>query len=299
MNIKNRYVLGVLITMLTGHLVLAQYDINADYKISGKVGIGTDTPITKLHVHGQSTWLTGGNGGGLGASAGKGLRLYYHDTNDYGVILSYDYGAGDWKDVIISPNATEGNVGIGTNFPQKRLDINGNLMLGRVGKSGRIDFRRSSDGASSGSVGFAETENSNFRLTSHGGGGFISFWTNGGGTTEKMRINSDGNVGIGTLTPDSKLTVAGKIHSREVKVTVNAGADFVFAENYSLKELDQLDAFIKENKHLPEIASEKEMQENGLEVGKFQIKLLQKIEELTLYIIEQEKRIKQLEEKKK
>ncbi len=117
--------------------------------------------------------------------------------------------------------------------------------------------------------------------------------------------DNNGNIGIGTV-PKAKLDVNGKIkgtaldiagtiNTREVNITVNAGADFVFEPDYALKPLSELESFVKENRHLPEIPSEKEMVENGLNVNEMQIKLLQKIEELTLYIIEQEKRIKSLE----
>ncbi|MCF8405524.1 MAG: hypothetical protein K9H58_16380 [Bacteroidales bacterium] len=110
-----------------------------------------------------------------------------------------------------------------------------------------------------------------------------------------IRINNDGKVGINTYNPDSELTVAGIVHAQEVKVSVNAGADFVFNDNYELPSLVDLEEFLHKNKHLPGIAPEKEMLEEGLELGGMQIKLLQKIEELTLYIIEQEKRIDKLE----
>lgn len=106
-----------------------------------------------------------------------------------------------------------------------------------------------------------------------------------------MTFVNTGNVGIGTTNPDSKLTVAGNIHSREVKVTINAGADFVFEKEYNLPTLESIEKFVKQNKHLPEIASEKEMKENGLLLGEMNIKLLQKIEELTLYTIQQQQEI--------
>ncbi|WDF60807.1 hypothetical protein PQ462_05455 [Flavobacterium sp. KACC 22758] len=107
--------------------------------------------------------------------------------------------------------------------------------------------------------------------------------------TTKLSIGINGNVGIGTPNASSKLTVAGNIASREVKVSVDAGADFVFENNYDLPSLESVDKFIKENKHLPEIASAKEMQKDGINLSEMNIKLLQKIEELTLYVIEMKK----------
>ncbi len=101
----------------------------------------------------------------------------------------------------------------------------------------------------------------------------------------------EGKLGIGTTNPTEKLEVAGTIRAREVKIEVNAGADYVFEKDYELKPLSAVEQFVKENKHLPEIPSEKEMLEKGLSVNEFQIKLLKKIEELTLYIIEQDKKI--------
>ncbi len=100
-----------------------------------------------------------------------------------------------------------------------------------------------------------------------------------------LRINSEGNVGIGTTNPTAKLTVAGDIRAREIKVEANAGADFVFAEDYRLRSLPEVEQFITENKHLPDIAPANEMIEKGIDMGEMQIKLLQKIEELTLYVI--------------
>lgn len=106
-----------------------------------------------------------------------------------------------------------------------------------------------------------------------------------------------GNVGIGTDNPQSMLDVRGKIIADEVEIKVNKGADFVFSPDYNLKPLSEVEAFVKKNKHLPEIPSEKNMQEEGVNVNELQIKLLQKIEELTLYVIEQNKQIESLREK--
>ena len=75
------------------------------------------------------------------------------------------------------------------------------------------------------------------------------------------------------------------------------GADFVFAEDYQLRPLSEVKTFIQENKHLPEILSAQEMQENGVGINELQTQLLQKIEELTLYILQQEERIRVLEAK--
>ncbi|WP_428231958.1 hypothetical protein [Flavobacterium sp.] len=109
----------------------------------------------------------------------------------------------------------------------------------------------------------------------------------------------NGNVGIGTTNPTSMLTVAGNIASREVKVSVDTGADFVFENNYNLPSLESVDKFIKENKHLPEIASAKEMQKDGINLSEMNIKLLQKIEEMTLYMIEMKKEIELLKKNQK
>ncbi|MFC5046187.1 hypothetical protein ACFSTE_04540 [Aquimarina hainanensis] len=90
---------------------------------------------------------------------------------------------------------------------------------------------------------------------------------------------------------NGNVAIFGKLESKEVKVTNTPTADFVFEENYELPSLNFIAKYIKDNKHLPEIASAKEMKRNGVNIGKFQIQLLQKIEELTLYTIQQEKQI--------
>jgi hypothetical protein len=116
--------------------------------------------------------------------------------------------------------------------------------------------------------------------------------------TETIMTATDryGNFGIGTLTPQAKLDVRGKIIADEVEVKVNKAPDFVFFPDYNLRPLSEVESFVKENKHLPEIPSEKEMQENGLNLNDMQMKLLQKVEELTMYVIGQQKEIESLKQ---
>ena len=87
------------------------------------------------------------------------------------------------------------------------------------------------------------------------------------------------------------------MEAKEIKVTTTPTADFVFEEDYNLPKLEDVEKHIKEKKHLPEIASAKEMEKEGVNIGEFQIKLLQKIEELTLYSIEQNKNLKEQAER--
>jgi len=106
----------------------------------------------------------------------------------------------------------------------------------------------------------------------------------------------EGNVGIGTTMPGAyKLAVNGNIRAKEIVVDTG-WSDFVFEDNYELMNLNKVEDYIEENGHLPDIPSAKQIEVNGVSLGKSQALLLQKIEELTLYIIEQNKRINKLEQ---
>jgi hypothetical protein len=116
------------------------------------------------------------------------------------------------------------------------------------------------------------------------------------GQTRIVVKSTDGNVGIGTdKTTGFKLSVEGKVRAREVFINLDTWADYVFSDTFCLMPLNELDSFIQVEKHLPDVPSEQEATENPQSVGETQTVLLQKIEELTLYIIQLNKRIEELE----
>lgn len=105
-----------------------------------------------------------------------------------------------------------------------------------------------------------------------------------------------GHLGILTPASDYALDVNGTIRAKEIKVEAN-WADFVFKEDYSLRNLTEVEEFIIENGHLPDIPTEKEVKAEGISLGEMNSKLLQKIEELTIYVIEKDKEVKDLRER--
>ncbi|WP_343321619.1 hypothetical protein [Sphingobacterium multivorum] len=109
-----------------------------------------------------------------------------------------------------------------------------------------------------------------------------------------IKAASNGYVGIGTANPTEKLAVSGTIRAKEIKVEANPWPDYVFNDDHQLMPLDSLASFVKENKHLPNIAPAKSVEENGVALGELNRQLLQKIEEMTLYLIDQSREIKSL-----
>jgi hypothetical protein len=171
----------------------------------------------------------------------------------------------------------------------------GSVSIGTTTSSGQLDvWRPASNGTITRFATFFDDGQAidlKATQTSTGNGYFsFDFSTNTG--WQKLVIPT-GSVGIGTTSPDSrfKLDVEGTIRASEVKVCLQGGCDFVFKSNYKLMDINRLEEFVKTNQHLPEIAPEIEMIENGVNMKELQMKLLQKIEELTLYTIEQNKKL--------
>lgn len=204
--------------------------------------------------------------------------------------------------------ADNGNVGIGTVAPNSRLSVLGQnseffsgtventMMVGRNSYE-KFQFRTTDN---HGYLDYIQDSDSNgphilyIRNLAQGShlNNDIQLETSSG----TLILKKEGNVGIGTTAPDAKLTVKGDIHAEEVKVDLSVpGPDYVFKEDYNLRPLEEVQNYIKANWHLPNIPSAKEMEENGILLGEMNMKLLEKIEELTLYALQQEKKIKELE----
>jgi len=182
------------------------------------------------------------------------------------------------------------NIGIGTMSPGSNLVIargNNGVSINTGDVSGLGFNRNVADGAiynSSISGWQFSARNERFSLEGYNGA-----------ESNPFNILKNGNIGIGTITPSYKLDVLGAIRAKEVLVNLDGGADFVFEKNYKLPSIEHVASYVQENKHLPDVPSAKEMVKNGLNMGDMQVKLLQKVEELTLYAIQQNKKIETIQ----
>jgi len=180
-----------------------------------------------------------------------------------------------------------GNVGIRTTSPNADLHVADRIMVGEDPAYSTVYGELYHYGGGTG-----------FVINAHAGGGSwadLYFQTNG---NTKMFIESSGNVGIGTtdLATGYKLSVDGKVACEEVLVEYSEGwPDYVFSPDYDLLSLKDLEDQINKNNHLPGIPSALEIEKNGLQLAEMQKLILQKVEELTLYTIEQGKHIKDLQ----
>jgi hypothetical protein len=207
-----------------------------------------------------------------------------------------------------------GNVGIGTASPQSRLHVHSELSgfsaisIGSPNSQGNIYVPL---GASPGGYNIdfytwrdMEPDQIGARIRAERINTYqpnaalvqamdLSFSTSSGilksELTERMRISNNGNVGIGTATPNAKLAVNGNIRAREIKVETANWPDYVFTKDYQLLSLKETEQHIKDKGHLPGIPSAEEVKTNGVDLGDMNAKLLKKIEELTLHLIAIEK----------
>lgn len=333
---KQNIITGVLLACASIGFAQWQNGTNIYNTNTGNVGINNSSPSFKLDL---TTSSSGGDGirvtqntiGSAGlrlknsSSGGHEYALYsmgYQDPYP-GSFNIYDYAASAYRFFIKS----DGNVGIGTTSPSENFHVNGTIRVDGSGGNGGVRiFRPGLDAIQSGLY-LGNTNNDkafNFQLNANGSalhlytynsgwnnrfaftasGSFIVGYPTYTDANAKLAVNGKTQIGNQLQTSsahynDYLLSVNGKGVFKEVIVTNSNWADFVFSNDYKLPSLKDVEAYYKENKHLPEIPSAKDVEENGINVGDMNKLLLQKIEELTIYMVQQQKEIDALKAKSK
>lgn len=278
------------------------------FPVSGNVGIGTTSPSFPLSVNGiiqtNYAFFTQGQTSVVTNQGGYVMWNYSANTDccagETDFINNQGLGTGGgfrWYNTPQSGSPANflmsltgnGNLGIGVSSPTERLTVGG------INKFNNVRFTGNSSNGVGISLENTQTNGHKFDLLSGGssnsiGAGNFAIYDE---TADSylLTINTDGNVLIGKTSQANnsyKLDINGNVRANKIVVNTT-GADFVFDSTYKLLTLDSLHSFIQKYHHLPAIASAYEMKKEGLNVGDNQTILLQKIEELTLYTIEQSK----------
>lgn len=267
---------------------------------NGNVGIGNNNPTSKLEVHTVSdntlffARQDKNNGGSsdvfylrddrgyAGVNAGTTLKVesWRGAGQQGGTLVNFQTIDNGFNKSRFCINNDNGNVGLGITSPLNALHVYG------AEPSGELNLLvQNSNGARTYLTAFASKSSiqtdKDFTIMTKDGGPWV----------DKLIVTNAGNVGIGTMSPGSfKLAVEGKIGAREINVTsVTTWPDYVFEKSYDLPTLEELSAYLKENKHLPEIPSAATVEKGGVNLGEMNLLLLKKVEELTLYILELKK----------
>ena len=255
----------------------------------GNVGIGTTTPTAKLDVNSTALAATF-------KSTTNSVPVTIHNTGT--TVASIDFKE--------STSLTEYNVRVGgdgsvyiantSNVERMRINSNGNVGIGSINPLNTFEVKVATGTGTSSVDGISVHDGATYRLginigvNTAGEYSFLQGIKGGIGQRNIILNPTGGSVGIGTLTTGThKLAVEGSIGAREIKVMATGWSDFVFKKEYNLPTLEQVEKHIAEKGHLENIPSEEEVLKNGINLGEMNAKLLQKIEELTLYMIEMKK----------
>lgn len=248
-----------------------------------------------------------------GTNSNDGLLMYVHGHQGFLRHLEDELFTIGMSNLDIMNFTPAGNVGIGTNQPAQMLHVvNGNVLISRT-----PSMSNRAPGSRNGSLLFGDVIDAN---TQYGNWGIeyvndpnhpeygqgLNFWQPFGAnhlstTNYRLFLADDGKVGIGTQFPHAELSVNGTVLAKAVRVTTNATywPDYVFGSDYKLMTLSELESYVNENRHLPGIPSASEVEEKGsVDLGEMNTLLLQKVEELTRYIIDLQKQIDELKKGK-
>lgn len=239
---------------------------------NGNIGIGTSTPRNNLELIGSTGIRISDPINGYSSNMIFGVPTYWNSG-----IRVYDNGNAELR--IWHKNPL-GNIYLvnGYDGDQSMTLPTDGLQIGSYNKVG---------------IGINGNLNVGAKFQLNGGASFGNNYTSidpGNGN-----IIVEGHIGIGTTNPNEKLTVNGNIRAKKLIISQTGWPDYVFDSKYKLKPLFEVEQFIKKYRHLPDVPSEANVAKNGISVGDNQTILLKKIEELTLYVIELEKKVSKLE----
>jgi hypothetical protein len=282
---------------------------------SGNVGIGTTSPSQVLSVNGnieitpstaisKALLFTTPSSNWGHASSG----VYF--TPRDGVNATTDFAINLWDGTSGTPewgttptrlfiDAASGDVGVGTTSPLAPLQVQtygstGGVQLGSwVGGSTVGAIYLNNDFSTANNYNFLSGPSASLYINRSSGGNILFREGNG---IDQMVIAPGGNVGIGTTTPDTKLAVNGTIHSKEVKVDLTGWPDYVFNSKYDLPSLLEVKTYVDQNQHLPDMPSAQEVKDNGINLGEMNKLLTKKVEELTLYMIDKDMQVNNLQD---
>jgi len=298
--------------------------LNIGADVNGRVGIGSVSPTERLTiVDALNDKQYSGIFGVYANNLTQGVGIGYQGIKAIGSNTDQDlsFNAKNAGNITMQVSGATGNVGIGTLTPSSKLSVNGtssftgvatffsNVGIGNSTPNAPLQFANNVanrkivmyDGFNDDNQFYGLGVNDHvFRYQVDATVADHVFYAGSSTTTsnELMRIKGNGNVTIGTATPATgyMLTVAGKIICTEVKVQLQPFPDYVFEKNYKLPTLAEVEEHINTYHRLPGMPGATEVESNGLEVGKMQGKVVEKVEEATLYILQLSKENQQLKE---